>query len=272
MLNRETLFVVINPTLQKHVAFERAISIANSRSIKPHIVTFIGVDSTRIDDNPANAALFRTDQWVEEHIHAPLRQHNLTSTVIYSWCSHWANSIVHSASECDASLILLRTEPNVGPKFTFNNAKWRVFKESKCPVLLVRSEERPHSGVVLAAVKWQTHNEEQKILNAKILRQAQAVAAQTGSQLHVVNAYKDSMSHPNRGALLAQADVPNANAHLLQGDSTQVVASVAKSLKADIVVAGTKGHSYSSHQVKVAKLEQLISLVTVDLLIVNQDH
>ena len=82
MLNRESLFVVINPTLPKHVAFERAISIANSRSIKPHIVTFIGVDSTRIDDNPANAALFRTDQWVEDHIHAPLRQHNLTSTVI----------------------------------------------------------------------------------------------------------------------------------------------------------------------------------------------
>ena len=59
MAKSDKLFVVIDPTLQKHVALERAINIAKSASNTPHIVIFISVDATRVDDKPSNKNLYR---------------------------------------------------------------------------------------------------------------------------------------------------------------------------------------------------------------------
>jgi len=121
----------------------------------------------------------------------------------------------------------------------------------------------------LAAVKWQTHDGEQKLLNRKILESAKAASTWCSNQLHVVNAYKDSISYPDRGSLLRNAGVANSNIHIIQGQSTNVIASVAIGTEANLVVVGTRGHSYRSSKINPAKIERLLSLIDVDVLVVN---
>ena len=269
MVKPEKLFVIINPTLDKHVALERAIQIANSASVKPQIVVFISVDATRIEDKPSNENLHRDHDWLEKEICAPLKLNNVNFDILFSWCSNWADSLMQVAESVGATMILMRRTPTIDSYFQFNFGKWNLFKNSKCPVLLVNGEAKTETGVVLAAVKWQTHDGEQKLLNRKILDAAKATLSWSGNQLHVVNAYKDSISHPDRGSLLRGAGIANSNIHIVQGESTKVIASAAIGTEANLVVVGTKGHSYRSSKIHPAKIERLLSLIDVDVLVVN---
>ena len=269
MVKPEKLFVIINPTLDKHVALERAIQIADNAAKKPQIVVFISADATRVKDKPSNEKLHRDSGWLESEICDPLKLHNINFDVVFSWCTNWAGSLLRVAESVGATMILMRTTPATDSYYRFNFGKWDIFKNSKCPVLLVSDEAKTESGVVLAAVKWQTHNGEQKLLNRKILESAKAASTWCSNQLHIVNAYKDSISHPDRGSLLRNAGVANSNIHIVQGQSTKVIASVAEGRQAKLVVVGTKGHSYGSNKLHPAKIEQLLSQIDVDVLVVN---
>ena len=77
MSKPEKLFVIINPTLDKHVALERAIQIANSVSVRPQIVVFVSVDATRVEDKPSNKKLHRDSDWLEREICNPLKLNNI---------------------------------------------------------------------------------------------------------------------------------------------------------------------------------------------------
>ena len=68
---------------------------------------------------------------------------------------------------------------------------------------------------------------------------------------------------------MRNAGVANSNIHIVQGQSTKVVASVAKGTQAQLVVVGTKGHSYGSNKLQPGKIEELLSQIDVDVLIVN---
>ena len=269
MSRRDTLFVVINPTLERQVALERAIEIAKAATVKPQIVVFISVDATRVEDKPSNKSLYRDSGWLESEICAPLRLDDLDFNIEFSWCSNWAGSLMQAAESCGATMVLMRKTPTVDSFFKFNSSKWNVFKNSKCPVLLASGEDSLRTGVVVAAVKWQTNNGEQKLLNHKILEGAKAASSWCGDKLHVVNAYKDSLSHPDRGSLLRHAQVDNSEIHIDQGESARVIASVALGTQAELVVVGTKGHSYNSNNIQPAKIERLLSLIDVDVLVVN---
>ena len=269
MVKPEKLFVIINPTLDKHVALERAIQIANNAAKKPQIVVFISADATRVKDKPSNEKLHRDSGWLESEICDPLKLHNINFDVVFSWCTNWAGSLLRVAESVGATMILMRTTPAADSYYRFNFGKWDIFKNSKCPVLLVSDEAKTESGVVLAAVKWQSHNGEQKLLNRNILESAKAASSWCSNQLHVVNAYKDSISHPDRGSLLRNAGVANSNIHIVQGQSTKVIASVAEGTQAKLVVVGNKGHSYGSNKLHPAKIEQLLSQIDVDVLVVN---
>ena len=269
MAKPEKFFVVINPTLDRHVALERAVEIANSLPVKSRIVVFIGVDATRVVDKPSNKNLYRDSGWLEREICAPLQGNDIDFDIVFSWCSSWAASVMQVAESVGATMILMRAQPTVDSFFQFNFGKWNVFKNSKCPVLLVRGEAMTKTGVVLAALKWQTQNGEQKLLNRKILDAAKAMSSWSGSQLHVVNAFRDAISHPDRGALLRNAEVANCNIHIKQGDPTKVIGSVALGTEAELVVVGTKGHSYGTDKMHPAKLERLLSMIEVDVLVVN---
>ncbi len=136
-------------------------------------------------------------------------------------------------------------------------------------MLLVSDVTKTESGAVLAAVKCRTDNSEQKLRNQKTLEGAKAASMWCGDKLHVVNAYKDSRSHPYRGSLLRHAQVDNANLHIAQGESAGVIASVALGTQAELVVVGTKGHSHNFNNIQPAKIERLLSLIDVDVLVVN---
>jgi len=267
----QNLLVVINPTLQEHVALRRALDklLVDSDGLK--VTLLVGVDVSRVDDKPHNDTLFRNEDWIESELASPLREAKVDYEIVFTWCSDWVNSILKVAHQIDASMILLRTGPLKASFFRFSDSKWELFKAAKCPVMLVRDDAENELKTLLAAVNFQAKTTEQKILNTLILSHAKRISDSYGAELHVVNAYHDSLSYPNRGALAEAAALPASRIHVYPGYSNQIIKRVAADITADLVVIGTMGPSGAKSSIRGNTAERIISSVDVDVLLVNSE-
>ena len=271
---QEKVFVVVDPTASEHIALQRAIITARFRSPSPTFYIFVGVDSEAVDTRASNDALFKNSQWFEDEIHAPLKKEGLDYKIEISWSSEWQRSILKSANSFGADLIFLpiTKKKKNALRFTFSESKWKVLKKATCPVILVRPGAAEQRKTILAAVNFQAIGTQQKLLNANILAHGKWLAENYGADLHVVNAYIDSMHYPDRGNLAKEAGIASKNIHVVKGYTDETVAETAKKLSADLVIMGTLGQTGLIKTRRGNTAERVISALDVDIVVVNTEY
>lgn len=273
MSEKERIFVVVNPTLDQHVALDRAIITGKLLNPSPEICVFVAIDQDTVDTDFSNDAIYRNTDWFEEQIHKPLKAAGLSYKIEVSWCNHWPKAIMRSAEKFGATRILIRAgEPATTRRFSFAESKWKLFKRAFCPVLLVRDGAAEQRKVVLAAVNFQASRDYQQVLNANILNRGRELAESYNAEFHVANAYIDSMHYPDRGRLANQTGLKSSNIHVVQGYTDEAIAKVAKDINADVVVIGTLGQTGLAKTRRGNTAERVISAVDVDVVVVNSEY
>lgn len=266
----EKLFVVVDPSDTVQIALERALIMGKKHEVPPDLFIFLGVDGEATDLRAINDNLFRSQDWFDAEIHKPIHAAGMKYTVEVSWSQEWQKSIVQSAKRFGAERIYLPVHARTNTsRFTFSEAKWELLKTADCPVVLIQPGAKPERKTVLAAVNFQARQDEQQKLNESILYWARTVADIYGAELHVVNAYIDSMLYPDRGSLARAASLPSERIHVDQGYTSDVVGGVAQRLDADLVVMGTLGQTGRSSTRRGNTAERVISALTQDVMVVN---
>ena len=271
---QERVFVVVDPTASDHIALQRAIITARFHTPSPTLYIFIAVDSESIDTRATNDSLFKNSQWFEDEIHKPLKAQGLDYQIEISWSSEWQRSILKSANRFGADFILLpiQKKKKHSLRITFSDSKWKVLKKATCPVILVRPGAAEQRKTILAAVNFQAIGDQQRLLNANILARGRWVAEHYGAELHVVNAYKDSMNYPDRGKLAKEAGLPSEHIHVVPGYTDEAVAKTAKEIHADLVIMGTLGQTGQTATRRGNTAERVISGLDVDVIVVNTEY
>ena len=272
--DQERVFVVVDPTANDHIALQRAIITARFRTPAPTLYIFVAVDSESIDTRATNDSLFKNSQWFEDEIHAPLKKQGLDYQIEISWSSEWQRSILKSANRFGADVILLpiHKKKKHTLRLTFSESKWKVLKKATCPVILVRPGAAEQRKIILAAVNFQAIGDQQKLLNANVLARGKWLAEHYGAELHVVNAWKDSMNYPDRGKLAKETDLPSKNIHVVPGYTDEAVAKTAKEIDADLVIMGTLGQTGQTATRRGTTAERVISGLDVDVVVVNTEY
>lgn len=272
MPQREKFFVVVNPTLDQQVALDRAIISAQLIEPRPELCIFVAVDSNTVDLSASNDKIYRNTDWFEQQIHQPLKSAGLQYSIEISWSDNWQKSIMVAAKRFAATRIMIRAgKPAKSRRFIFADSKWALLKEANCPVLLVRDNAKPQRKTVLAAVNFQASRINQDKLNKTIIERSKDLAESYGADLHIVNAYIDSMLYPDRGRLINQTGIKSEKIHVMQGYTDEVIATMAKKTEADLVVIGTLGQTGLTKTRRGNTAERVISAVDVDVVVVNSD-
>jgi universal stress protein E len=275
MSSQEKLFVVVDPTNDKHIALERALLTAEIRDPRPLVHVFVAVDPEAVDTRAVNADVFRDETWFKEHIRTPLVDAGLDYKLEVSWSSEWQKSIMQSAKRWGADAIFLSANDENKKdfrRFFFTDSKWELLKNADCPVVLIRPDAKKQRKVILAAVNFQAARDEQKALNKKILEEAKRFAEGYGAELHLANGYMDSLHYPDRGKLVNETGVIKERIHVEPGYTDEVVAAIAEKIDADLVVMGTLGQNgmlgISTRRGNTA--ERLIAALDDDVMVINQ--
>ncbi|AMX03482.1 universal stress protein [Microbulbifer thermotolerans] len=270
-----TVFVVVDPNDEKHVALERALIIAKLRNPQPKLVIFVAVDGEAVDTRAVNDHLFRDETWFREKIRQPAEDAGVEHELLVCWSSDWQGSIIQESKRYNAEMIYLPLHPKTNRRWTFAESKWEVLKKAKCPVVLIRPGAKDSRQVVLATVNYQAQTSQQRQLNRQITERANYITScYEGAELHLVNAYLDSMLYPDRGALAKLADktgVPTSRIHVRQGYTNEVVAQVAKEIDADLVVMGTLNqYGATGSLLRGNTAERVIASLDTDVMVCNE--
>jgi len=142
-------------------------------------------------------------------------------------------------------------------------------KQAECPVVLIRPGANEARKVVLAAVNFQAIKPHQKDLNRRVLDRAKTIASSYGADLHIVNAYLDSLHYPDRGKLANDSGLENSKVHVQQGYTSEVVAAVAKEINADLVVMGTLNQHGKEKSLRGNTAERVIAGLDADTVVIN---
>lgn len=275
MSSQEKLFVVVDPTNDKHIALERALLTAEIRDPRPLVHVFVAVDPEAVDTRAINADVFRDETWFKDNIRTPLVDAGLDYKLEVSWSSEWQKSIMQSAKRWGADAIFLSANDENKKdfrRFFFTDSKWELLKNADCPVVLIRPDAKKQRKVILAAVNFQAARDEQKALNKKILEEAKRFAEGYGAELHLANGYMDSLHYPDRGKLVNETGVVKERIHVEPGYTDEVVAAIADKIDADLVVMGTLGQNgmlgISTRRGNTA--ERLIAALDDDVMVINQ--
>ncbi len=272
-MTAENFFAVVDPTTNNHVALERAITTAQLMDIQPKMCVFVAVDAGNADTSISNTNITRNTSWFEEKIHNPLKKARLEYQIEISWAEHWQKAVIQSANAFNASRILVpANKPASNRRLYFSEFEWKLLKRAFCPVVLVRAGGSRQRKVVLAAVNFQARRPQQKDLNKSILTKGRQLASSYDAQFHVINAYMDSMSYPDRGILARETKLKSNQIHVIQGYTDEAVAKVACELSADVVVVGTLGQSGQVKNLRGNTVERVISALDIDVVIVNSEQ
>jgi len=266
------LFVVVDPNDDTHIALERAIITSALHPTKPHVHAFVAVDGDAVDTRSSNDRLFRDLTWFEQNIKSPLANAGIDYSLEVSWSGEWQKSIVDSAKRLGADLIYLpvHAKTNVN-RFSFTESKWDLLKTASCPVVLIRPGANAQRKVILAAVNFQTQRDVQVELNKKIIAQAKHFTEVYGAELHVINAYLDSMNYPDRAKLIKETGLANDKIHVENGFTSEVVSALAEKINADLIVMGTLGQNGMTKTRRGNTAERLIAAADTDMMVINHE-
>jgi len=269
---QQKLFVVVDPNDEQHVALERIAITAQRLEIKPYVYVFVAVDGDAVDTRSGNDKLFRDQRWFDGAIKKPLEEAGVEYLIEVSWSTEWQNSIMKAAKRFNADLIYLPVHAKVNyTRFTFTESKWELLKGSPCPVVLIRPGAKPQRKVILAAVNFQAKRDVQRELNKIILEQARHYAELYDAELHVVNAYLDSMNYPDRGRLVRETGLKQDRIHVDNGYTSEVVSATANRISADLVIMGTLGQNGMRTSRRGNTAERLIAALDDDVMVINHE-
>ncbi len=270
MSTPEHIFVVVDPNDTRHAALERVLKTAVQHTTPPVLKIFVAVDSEAVDTRSVNDNLCRDQGWFETEIKAPIETLGFEYSIELSWTHEWQKSILKASKRFSANRIYLPVHARVpSSRFSFSESKWDLLKTAECPVVLIQPGATADRKVILVAVNVQAMADEQRALNASIIQWGKEVAGIYNADLHVVNAYLDSMNYPDRGKLARESELAADKTHVVQGYTDEVVSQVAKEINADLVIMGTLGQNGMVNSRRGNTAERVIAALDQDIMVVN---
>lgn len=241
------VLVVVDPASKGGLlALERAITtneaIAKTAYGKPLTLrVLLAVDSDSVDTGADNPDILRDGTWIQEHVVKPLSDRGFPFKVQLSWSTDWYGTILRAESDkpVDTILLPLASKPHERGRL-FNESVWRLMRTAKAPVLFAQPNSAPQRKVLLAALNIQSHKPEHVKLNESTLLRAKGMASLYGADLHVVNAYEDSLNYPDRSQLVALTGLDSSKIHVAAGEADEVIRNVVKQINADLLILGTR--------------------------------
>lgn len=245
MPGQETLFVLIDPRDEQACALRRAIASARLSESDTRITVMLACNADRPDSDDVKDFV-RGQEWLDREVHGPLSEAGITYECSFVWRSRWPKVALQMAEQVGAGMIFMPShEVHPSPNPMLHRGRWSFLGYSPCPLMLVRGEaglaKRKTIGV---AVNFQARRSEQIDLNKRILACGLREAERNGAELHVINAYLDSMHYPDRGRLvrdtgLSAIGLPAKRVHVWPGYTDKVVAEAAREFGLDMLVMGT---------------------------------
>ena len=177
-----------------------------------------------------------------------------------------AESVIQAVLDHHHGLVMKAAAADAGTwKRLFGTEDQKLMRKSPCPVWIVKHSEEPRLRRILAAVDLNPTQPETEALAKQIMEVSTSLAAEEGSELHVVHVWRMASETALRGRSIDTTEVDEMvrgieaahqseldrllephpydkrTVHLIEGQAGKVIPDLAETLEVDLVVIGTLG-------------------------------
>lgn len=309
MTSISEILAVFDPTrgtaLKEQPAVGRAAGLA--KQLGAHLEVFVCVydqylSGQRFFDSPGLASArdayvskcLEKAQLVAEEVGAM----GVRVTATAAWDTPLSDGIVRRALASRADMVIKDTHRHAKlQRAIFTNTDWHLLRDCPVPLLLVKPGEGTEAGPVIAAVDPMHDADQPAELDRRILDVARLVSTCQGSELHLFHAYQTILTAPTGIAvgiepvmlpvevsearikeaherdfrkLQKETGVDDDQAHLLLGDTRDLLLDLVGQLGASLVVMGVVSRSALQRLFIGSTAEQVLGDVACDVLVVKQ--
>lgn len=265
------IFCVIDPTTPHQRALQRATSVAaSSRAVvHAHLCFALPANATYQDpDDFREAELSRYRLWLDKLVE-PYLTRDIEVTTEVECQDNWRDALAAAAARADSDLVIRSSYRRTAlQRRMLKTTDWTLLRESRCPVLLVKTGDVEKLDNVVVALNIAAKDEPHQRLTETVIQYAQAVARMTGARLHAVNAFRGSMNFVHPPDLAKRVGIGRAEAHTGDASPEELVAQVAERIGASLVVIGSLSRRGVSGMVVGNTAERILDHVNADVLTV----
>jgi universal stress protein E len=288
MLRDETILIVVDPTAEAHPAVERGMYLAKECGMRVELFV-CGFSPQLVNSKLLNADKLERAKhgYVSDQkkllatLAEPYIADGIDVAVKASWDHPLYEGIIRQVLHSDPRLVIKDTHFHSRLRRTlFTNTDWHLIRSCPAPLWLVRADTDFASPVMLAAVDPMHDNDKPATLDIRLLSEAFGFADELGATVHVFHAYNPFIdpddpkrieaAHEEAMQTLAENfQIPGERVHLHAGNTVDLLPKIETDIKASVVVMGAVSRSRLEHAIIGSTAENVLDLLSCDVLIVK---
>lgn len=269
----EKVFCIIDPTTNNQPALARSAEVARSARATLHAYICIpGIQNVAAEDRNAmrEAEISRHEAWLDRMVE-PHRSNDLTITTEVECDDEWRKAFAPAAKRAKADLIIKPSyKRSTLQRQLLKTSDWTLLRSAECPVMFVKAARAEPMNTILAALNMNAEDDNHKKLNDTIIKYSQAIAKNTKSELHAVNAYDGSDNFIHPPDLARKVGIPRDHAHVGDSDPETLVAEVAEKLGSPLVIIGSVARKGVTATVVGNTAERILDRINSEVMVVIQ--
>lgn len=228
-----------------------------------------------------------------ERLAASLRVGGLKVTIAADWDYPALDAIIRAAIRFRADLVVAECHRTTHPfPWFLHFIDWELIRCCPLPVLLVKGTRPYHRSSVLAAIDPTHARAKPADLDEEILRYGSLIATALGGALHAVHArnvnvdspagnpWAPALAHETAESeartaldpLLEHFRIPAEHLHIIDGPPTEVIESVNRDVRAQILVMGAVSRSGVRRLLIGNTAERMMDCLNCDVLVVKPER
>lgn len=259
MADEHRIFVILDPTTMEQISLVRGEIIAREmqerRSRRPLLHIYCCVDEDTIsvasgeDADGARAAMEqRIHNWIER-LADHTRSLGLEAETEVEIKADWRSAIIDAVGRQKSELVIKgMTEHSRLVRMFRETSDWQLLRDANGPVLLVKYGQTERPEKLLVAVKHSADHA-YSAANDRLLAVGRTLAGNIGAELHVVTAYSDKFSYPDRQKFADRCELPRNRVRASMGKPEEAIAEASREIGADLVIIARVGRPDGSREV-----------------------
>lgn len=264
-MTQTNILIVIDPTAEEHPAHSSIVELQKRKPRDSHLTLLFTIDPDGVDTSSKNANVC-IDAELVSRLEAPFKEINLPVTTKISWCHEWTAGILQTAEQANATFIAV-SHPGKEKTHLADNY-WKLIRTTQTPLLVINRHRSQKSDVVVMSMDLQDNQLVER--NKRIFEAAERTASLWDAELHLVNAYSDSVHYPDRSRIVNLTGLPNENIHLVQGEPNDALTKITEELNPALVVFGATRRSTGIRAaLRGVKVARVFNQIEHDIMIVT---
>jgi universal stress protein E len=279
------LFVIIDPTVKRQIALEKALLVASMGHCAIHafVCTYAELSEHGEFSSRKDLKLHMQDKAEQQldQVMTRCSDNNVPFSAEVVWNKNWYEMAAQAVARSSCDLVVKSSfHHSKATRYFYRTSDFYLMRYCPSPVLFAHQSQPWQSNNLLACVDLESGDAEHMQLNNRIIKNAKVLSKTLGMELYIAAAYKEGFdssvlqlvvesSGGTKETLAGVFGVAVDRMLLRRGDTVETIHSISEELNAAIMIIGSVARTGIAGKIIGNTAEKLLDIANADIVTIS---